>query len=49
MREEGGRVLDVDNDLKTLGFYRPEGVHLSDVGLDMYLDAIRELLLDMFE
>jgi len=49
MREEGGRVLDVNIDLKTLGFYRPDGVHLSDVGLDMYLDAIRELLLDMFE
>jgi len=45
MRRTGGQVLHLDIDLKTKGFFRADRVHLSDVGLDMYLDGLRELLL----
>ena len=38
-------IVRVDIDIKTPGFYRPDGVHLSDVGLDMYIDSIRETLI----
>lgn len=34
-----------DIDESTPGFFRSDGVHLSDVGLDMYIDTIRETLL----
>lgn len=40
-----GRIITIDIDYQTAGFYRPDGVHLSDVGLDMFLDGIRECLL----
>jgi len=45
MRRTGGQVLHLDIDLKTKGFFRADRVHLSDVGLEMYLDGKRELLL----
>jgi len=48
MRRTGGQVLHLDIDLKTRGFFREDGVHLSDVGLDMYLDGLREMLLGFY-
>ena len=39
-----GEVLQHDIDYNTPGFFRPDGVHLSDVGLDMYLDALMDKL-----
>ena len=47
VRKAGGQVLHLDIDL-TRGFFREDGVHLSDVGLDMYIDNLRELLLTIF-
>lgn len=45
-----GRVIIHDIDRLTKGFYRKDGVHLSDVGNDMYLltlsDAIQTFLSD---
>lgn len=40
-----GRYITIDIDYLTEGFFRSDGVHLSDVGLDMLLDGIRECLL----
>jgi lysophospholipase L1-like esterase len=37
--------LEVDIDIKTKGFYRQDGVHLSVVGIEFYLDAIRDIIL----
>lgn len=34
-------------DYLTQGFFRADGVHLSDVGLDMYLDRLRDNLISM--
>lgn len=39
-----GHVLSPDIDLETPGFFRPDGVHLSDVGNDMYIDALRDCI-----
>lgn len=36
-------ILDIDS--RTPGFYIPDGVHLSDVGLAVYLDGIRDKIL----
>ena len=47
MRKSGGHMLLLDVDL-TRGFFREDGLHLSDVGLDMYIDNLRELLLTFF-
>jgi len=47
VRKAGGHVLHLDIDL-TSGLFREDGVHLSDVGLDMYIDNLRELLLTIF-
>lgn len=44
---ENRSVLKVDIDTSTPGFYRGDGIHLSDVGLDMYNDAIREHLITL--
>lgn len=47
MRVVEGHELKIDIDLKTPGFFRNDGVHLSDVGLAMYLDSVRECLLSL--
>ena len=38
----GGLALDID--YKTPGFYRDDGVHLSPVGISMYIDGVRDKL-----
>lgn len=40
-----GDILVHDIDFNTPGFFRNDGIHLSNVGLDMYLDAIREKIM----
>lgn len=40
-----GHNLVHDIDFQTPGFFRPDGIHLSDVGLAMYLDATRDKLM----
>ena len=42
----GGGILSVNIDCSTPGFFRPDGVHLSNVGLEFYLDALRDSILD---
>ena len=42
-----GSCVSFDIDYQTPGFFRPDGVHLSDIGLDMYLDSVRETLLQL--
>jgi lysophospholipase L1-like esterase len=37
-------ILCLDIDFKTPGFFREDGVHLSDVGLEFYLDTVRDLI-----
>ena len=37
-----GDVLSLDIDLTTPGFYRNDGIHLSPVGVEMYLDGFRD-------
>jgi lysophospholipase L1-like esterase len=37
-------VIKTDIDAKT-GFFRPDGVHLNDVGLEFYLDYLRDALI----
>lgn len=44
-----GKCFSVEIDFSTAGFYRNDGVHLSDVGLDMLLFEIRELLLSSLD
>ena len=43
----GGHSLIHDIDHKTPGFYRRDGIHLSDVGLEMYLDGSRDKILSL--
>jgi len=43
----GGQCVAVDIDFKTAGFYRLDGVHLSLIGLEMFLDTLRDALLRM--
>ena len=38
-------AISIDIDLETPGFFRQDGVHLSDVGLAFYVDAIRDAIL----
>ncbi|MES9882581.1 MAG: SGNH/GDSL hydrolase family protein [Sedimenticola sp.] len=40
-----GTHLTMDIDLSTPGFYRPDGIHLSDVGLEFYLDTLRDKII----
>lgn len=42
-----GEILIHDIDYQTPGFFRADGIHLSDVGLDMYLDAVRDKILSI--
>ena len=44
-----GRIVKVDVDYTTPGFYRTDGVHLSLVGIEMMLDKIRDELKDLSE
>ena len=37
-------VLSIDIDASTPGFYLADGVHLSEVGLEFYLDALKDVL-----
>ena len=37
-------VLNIDIDTSVPGFYAPDGVHLSAVGLEFYLNALRDIL-----
>lgn len=39
-----GHVLKLDIDWKTAGFYRADGIHLSPVGIEMYVDGIRDMI-----
>lgn len=43
----GGHSLVHDIDYKTPGFYRADGIHLSEVGLEMYLDASRDKIISI--
>ena len=43
------QILCMDINEKTPGFFRNDAVHLSDVGLDMYNDAIRDILLKILK
>jgi hypothetical protein len=36
------RTLSADIDYKTKRFYREEGIHLSDIGFEMFLDTLRD-------
>ncbi|KAH3739243.1 hypothetical protein DPMN_045892 [Dreissena polymorpha] len=38
-------IVSVPIDSATPGFFRSDGVHLSDVGLELYLDCIRDVIL----
>ena len=40
-------VLTLDIDAKTPGFYRVDGVHMSLVGLEMYLDGFRNRIAEL--
>ncbi|XP_045189808.2 uncharacterized protein LOC123547083 [Mercenaria mercenaria] len=42
-------VLRMDIDAQTPGFFRGDGVHLSDVGLEMYLDSLHDMLVNIFK
>ena len=42
-----GHTLVHDIDYQTPGFFRKDGTHLSEVGLAMYLDAARDLLMSL--
>ena len=44
----GGYCLAENIDGHTEGFYRKDGVHLSNVGQAMFLDAIKEKFLDLY-
>jgi len=39
-----GDFLSVEIDSETPGFYRNDGIHLSQVGLEMFLDAVKDKL-----
>lgn len=39
-----GKHFSIDIDYKTRGFFRADGVHLSEVGLEFTLDALQEFL-----
>lgn len=43
-QQVSGRFLKIDIDIQTRGFFRADGIHLSDVGLDFYLDALKDFL-----
>ena len=47
VRQERHQVLTMDITPETKGFYYVDGVHLSDVGLEMYLDFIRDTILEL--
>jgi lysophospholipase L1-like esterase len=38
-------IVAVPIDSATAGFFRADGVHLSDVGLELYLDCLRDIIL----
>ncbi|XP_053388262.1 uncharacterized protein LOC128545954 [Mercenaria mercenaria] len=38
-------IVSIDIDYKTPGFFRDDGVHLSDVGLAFYLDAVNDAII----
>lgn len=39
-----GYILSIDIDGSTPGFFRKDGVHLSDVGLEFFLDSLKDSL-----
>ena len=43
--KELGKSFEHDIDHRTPFFFRPDGVHLSPVGLDMYLNTLSDQLL----
>lgn len=45
--EFNGEVVSCDIDNVTPGFYRVDGVHLSQVGLEMLLDALKDKLMSL--
>lgn len=42
-------ILRMDIDSTTPGFFRNDGVHLSDVGLDMYINEVKDILFKILE
>ena len=40
-----GMTLSADIDYQTKGFYREDGIHLSDIGLEMFMDTLRDGLI----
>ncbi|XP_060562714.1 uncharacterized protein LOC132722259 isoform X4 [Ruditapes philippinarum] len=44
-RHPKSEVISVDIDYKTPGFFRADGVHLSNIGLAFYIDAIKDVIL----
>lgn len=47
MQCSNGHILSHDIDYQTPGFFRADGVHLSEVGLEMYIDASRDKILSL--
>jgi lysophospholipase L1-like esterase len=44
-RSAANEVLKIDIDEQTPGFFRADGVHLSDIGLEFYLDSLKDCIL----
>ena len=44
-----GDSLDIDIDVDTAGFFREDGIHLSDVGLEFMLDAVKDKLTEILD
>ena len=43
-----GHQVGVEIDNTTPGFFRPDGIHLSQVGLEMMLDNLRDAVIRVF-
>ena len=44
-----GDVMVIDVTHQTPGFYRADGCHLSDVGIAMYIDKLRDTINDLIQ
>ena len=45
VRQSLDMTLSADIDYQTKGFYREDGIHLSDIGLEMFMDTLRDGLI----
>lgn len=46
---KGGTSLSIDIDSATPGFFMSDGVHLSDIGLEFYLNALSDFLIEHYK